>query len=394
MKIGINSTFRRFPPCGQGRYLTSLVTAVRCHDPSSQYIEMGPPLLGYAGRVRKSLGEAWWELVSISWVAKKHKLDLLHNPYWTAPLLPYPKTVVTVHDVVPILPGFELYRRGWPSKVYYDLISRTLRSAGAIIADTNAAADDIRRVVEPNYRRLHIIPLAPEDRFRETQRQTEVEDVCRRFGLNLPYVIYVASGFDFRKNLRRTIEAFEIAAAATHTRWSLVIVGDLRSTEYPASDDLRPFVAERKLTELVKFTGYVSDEDMPKLYQGASISLCSSIYEGGGLSMMEAMASGKAVIASDLKTLREIIGDAALFVDPFNPGSIAKALRTLLEDPRWREELGQHARKRACSIRGNGRPKTLLKCIVKSQAIVRKVVIPGEMLCNGIHILTLKHMIF
>ncbi len=350
MKIGINSTFRRFTACGHGRYLIGLLSALRSIDSPYQFVEYAPPvseLWNYA-RVRKTLAEARWELLDVSVIAAQHRIDILHNPYWTSPLLPFPRVVVTVHDVVPILPIFTAYRRNIKSWAYYQLISQTTRFASAVIADTQAAASDIQKFLGIDPRKVHVIPLAADQRFYSNRDVTTINRFCQQFGIDRPYILYVASGFDYRKNIFRTIEAFQKASSTFKSKnVMLVIAGDLRNLEYPASDDPRPLVAEKKLNDVVKFTGYIRDEDMPSLYQGADLCVFPSLYEGGGLAMLEAMVSGRAVLASDVPTLREMAGEAVEFVDPTNPDQIAIKMQQLMLDHGLRDELGQKAKERS-----------------------------------------------
>lgn len=344
MKVGINNNFRRFTACGQGRYFLGLLTALRYVDRSTEYVEIGPPdgETELEGRVRKSFREAGWEILGATLDAYRQRIDLLHNPYWTSPLFPLPRTVVTVHDIVPVMPGFEMYCQNLRSWAYYRLMSYTTRHASAIIADTRAAADDIQATLGISGRKIHVIPLAPDPSFGPATDGIAVERLRKEFGIDCPYVLYVASGFDYRKNIARTIEAFKSASTTFDSKTMLVITGDLRNLEYPASVESRGIIAKRE-NGIIKFTGYVRDESMPALYNGADLCIFPSLYEGGGLAMLEAMASGKPILASDLPTLRELAGDAAEFVDPHDPQQIAEGLVRLLSSPQRRRELGHKA---------------------------------------------------
>ncbi len=350
MKVGINNTFRHFTACGQGQYLIELLKALPLVDNTIQYVEVGPNLshLDLLGRVRKSKKEAFWELVGASFEAFRRGLDIIHNPYWAAPLLPnFPKVVVTVHDVVPLLPGFEMYRMQFRSKAYYKLMSLTTKYATAIIADSKVAAGDIRKYLGVTPSKIHVVPLAPAAKYSQTIEDDSVEKFCASFGLQRPYILYVASGFDHRKNVIRLIEAYENALPRFSLSINLVITGDLRNAEYPASNEVRELLYHHGLDDRVRFTGFVSGDDMPSLYRGAHICVFPSLYEGGGLAMLEAMASGRALLVSSFGALPELAGDAAIFVDPTQLQAITDGLVQLVNDRRLCEELGSRASARS-----------------------------------------------
>ena len=151
---------------------------LQIEDAAIRLAPRGPDL---RERIMKPKLEALWEL-SRSVATNRNQVDLVHNPYWTAPLWKTRPLVVTVHDVVPILPqpGFDVYQGGLRSKAYYRLISYGTRRANRIIADSAAAASDIVELLNVSSSRVEVVYLAPDARFFEVPDPDVAGEVPRR----------------------------------------------------------------------------------------------------------------------------------------------------------------------------------------------------------------------
>jgi glycosyltransferase involved in cell wall biosynthesis len=140
-----------------------------------------------------------------------------------------------------------------------------------------------------------------------------------------------------RKNLLRLLEAYQEVRKWSQS-WRLVIVG---ARNYWKSSPVAQKVKDLGLEGQVKFTGYIPDEDLPALYNGADLFCFPSLYEGFGLPVLEAMACGTPVVTANSSSLPEVAGEAALLVDPYIVTELAAAMRRVLEDPALAEDLRQ-----------------------------------------------------
>jgi glycosyltransferase involved in cell wall biosynthesis len=137
------------------------------------------------------------------------------------------------------------------------------------------------------------------------------------------------------KNLERLIEAFHLLRRNGHDTVKLLIIGD----EISKYATLRRAVHRYKLHKHVRFFGFVPDKTLAVLYRLAGVFVFPSLYEGFGLPPLEAMASGTPVITSNVSSLPEVVGDAALLIDPYEPTAIAHAMHRVLTEPALREDL-------------------------------------------------------
>jgi glycosyltransferase involved in cell wall biosynthesis len=167
--------------------------------------------------------------------------------------------------------------------------------------------------------------------------------VRERYQLNHQFVLYVGN-IKPHKNLVRLIEAFdELRRTGVGEDLKLLIIGD-EISKLPA---LRRAVHKHKLHKHVRFLGYQADDTLAILYRLASVFVFPSLYEGFGLPPLEAMASGTPVVTSNVSSLPEVTGGAAVLVDPYDVDSIADGLRRVLTDPQLAAEMRRKGLERA-----------------------------------------------
>jgi glycosyltransferase involved in cell wall biosynthesis len=177
-----------------------------------------------------------------------------------------------------------------------------------------------------------VTPYAADPIYRPMDREAARRAVAERFGLRGPFVLAVGV-LQPRKNLPRLIRAFgRVAREAPH---ALALVGKPGW----AHEELKRAVAASGLGSRVKFTGYVPDADLPVLYNAAELFVYPSLYEGFGLPPLEAMACGTPVVTANVTSLPEVVGDAALAVDPTDELALADAIGRALTDEALRERL-------------------------------------------------------
>jgi glycosyltransferase involved in cell wall biosynthesis len=209
---------------------------------------------------------------------------------------------------------------------------------------SEASKRDILRYFRMPERQIEVIYNAIDDRFWGQPDAAEISRVGERYRLNDPFVLY-AGNIKPHKNLERLIEAFHLMRQdSSHlANVQLLIIGD----EISKYATLRRAVHRHKLHKHVRFFGFVSDQTLAALYRLANVFVFPSLYEGFGLPPLEAMASGTPVITSNVSSLPEVVGDAALMIDPYDPAAIADAMRRVLETPELREELQRKGLARA-----------------------------------------------
>ncbi|MFH1484829.1 MAG: glycosyltransferase family 1 protein [Chloroflexota bacterium] len=352
MRVGISGTFLDKPMTGSGQYVRNLLRELSGIDdvemtvfcPSGTAFDEARAMLQDAAHVKApslvhvktpfqgNLGKVWFEQFGLPQSCRAEKVDLLHVPYFGSPLRPPCPTVVTVHDLISmVLPRYRSSIHIW---AYVALVSAAARKANVVIADSQYTKGDIVRLLRIPEQRILAVPLACEKRFHPISDVESVEAVRRKYGLPDSFVLYVG-GLDWRKNVPTLIQAF----AAAESNWQLAIAGEPyggRGTLFP---NLLEVARRCGIERRVKFLGLVAEEDKPALYSVAGLFVFPSVYEGFGLTPLEAMACGAPVLCSNATSLPEVVGDAAVVFDPNDEKGLTAALDSLFSDDARREEL-------------------------------------------------------
>jgi glycosyltransferase involved in cell wall biosynthesis len=219
-----------------------------------------------------------------------------------------------------------------------------LRRVDAIITDSECSQRDIAHYLQVPKEKITVTMLAAARHFRVLS-QAESAPALARAGVAPPYILYVGS-LEPRKNLLRLLEAYRLVREWS-PRWGLVIVGARNAWK---STPVAAAVERYGLQDNVTFTGYVPDEDLPALYNGAGLFCFPSLYEGFGLPVLEAMACGAPVVTSNTSSLPEVAGEAALLVDPYDVEAIAAAMQRVLSEPELAEDLRRRGLARAAEF--------------------------------------------
>jgi len=271
---------------------------------------------------------------------------LYHSPYYLMPYRSGLPSVVTTHDLIPLLyPGYFSLRE----RLLFRLTTwMALRCVGQVIAVSSQTKNDLQRYFHLPDERISVIPEAPGSLFRPPASPA-LAATRRRYNLPARYALYFGSNKP-HKNLVRLIDAWATVAGrdpdVSAGRCPLVIGGHW-DARYPEARDRAEAL---ELGQRVRFIGPVAEEDLPALYGGATLFVFPSLYEGFGLPLLEAMACGTPVVCSDRSSLPEVAGDAALLVDPVDVAALADALLRLLEDTALREHLTERAIARAATF--------------------------------------------
>ena len=354
LRIGFDALFLEQPKTGAGRYATNLWRQFRdrfepdhltllapadasdhrtSEDESYATVVGGPPL---RGKVRK----LWWEQTGLPMAvrAANPPVDLVHVPHFAAPAVKTVPYVVTIHDLIPIV--VPEYAGSRAMRAYMRLVSRTASRAAMILTDSAYSRHEIVRVLDVPGERIRAIPLATDERFSpasSAEDREHIEQVKIRYGIRRAYIINTG-GLDVRKNVASIIKGFALACSVSRVEYDLVIVGRAHTGNERMYPPLNRLVRRLGLGDRVKFVGAVDDDEFVTLYRGAEFFVYASTYEGFGLTPLEAMACGTAVVSTDNTSLAEVVGDAGLTVEP-TPRGIASGIVTLANSADLRAEF-------------------------------------------------------
>jgi len=343
MALDIVIDGRRVRDFGIGTYIRSLVLALGRVDAANHFtVVTGPSevrtwgplpdnvrLVTYAGDDHAYADHALFPLF-----LRRFKADLVHIPLNRVPLLMPLPYVVTIHDMVNLF-----YNESRISGLHMSLrryrFRRGLLRASRVIAVSEATKRDVENLLGVPSSHITRVYNAPDPAFLDRDRagcDEERRRMMERYQIDRPFLLY-AGAIRHHKNVPRLVEAFAVLREqlATHPVYSdlrLVIIGDTIS-EYPA---MRQAVMKSKVEHAVRFLGFVPFETLRCFYESAAAFVFPSRHEGFGLPPLEAMACGTPVVTSNVSSLPEVAGDAAMLVNPGNVFDIVRGIRDVLID--------------------------------------------------------------
>ncbi|MEQ1574797.1 MAG: glycosyltransferase family 1 protein [Vicinamibacterales bacterium] len=334
MKVAIDA--RKLHDFGIGTYIRNLLRHLARIDRESEYVLLCAEAdIGVAARlgpnfravVEPSPNYSLQEQFHVPWVLRRERPDVFHAPHYVLPPAVPCRSVVTIHDCIHLM--FPQYL---PNRMAYAYARAAMWSAAKrsdrILTVSEASKRDILRFFNVPPQKIEVVHNAIDERFWTEPPAEDVARVRERYQLDHSFVLYVGN-IKPHKNLVRLIEAFDRLRKGGFDDLKLLIIGD-EISKLPA---LRRAVHSHKLHKDVRFLGYVRDDMLAILYRLASVFVFPSLYEGFGLPALEAMACGTPVVASNVSSLPEVTGDAALLVDPYDVTAIAGGIRRVLTEP-------------------------------------------------------------
>mgnify|MGYP005809947895 CR=1 FL=1 len=355
MKIAID--VRHITDFGVGTYIRNVLRSLVRLDHENLYFLIGDP-----ERVRE-IGElppnfqvvplghaehALGEYLGFRRALRQNGCELVHVPHLLSvpQYLPCPY-VVTVHDLLDYM-----YRAsngsGWRRMMHFSFTKRVLHHAARIFAVSQFTKNDIERLFGVASSQIEVVYNAIDDRFRLGHAtDADRQFIAERYQVNYPFLLY-AGRISPHKNIGRIIEAYsllktELEKEGKYTDLKLIIIGDQLS----AHPDLRRTVIKSGVQNDVRFLGFVPIDVLRIFYDAAKIFVFPSLYEGFGLPPLEAMAHGTPVVTSNTSSLPEVVGNAAVLVNPENVFDIMRALHRVLLDQPLRERLKQRGYEQA-----------------------------------------------
>jgi glycosyltransferase involved in cell wall biosynthesis len=289
---------------------------------------------------------SWQEQLFFPFILKREKLDLVHFPHFNVPIFSTIPFVVTIHDL--ILTRFPSRRASmlptafyWFKQAAYRLVIRAAVSrAKAIITVSNFTRQDIIAQFGAKPEKLFVTYEGVADLNKiQSGNSAKREAALSRYGITAPFLLYVGNAYP-HKNLESLLSVFSVLRSR-HPDLSLVMVGkeDYFYRRVKAKAVNLGLWSEEDSSLGVVFPGYVPDEDLREFYTKALFYVFPSFYEGFGLPPLEAMAHSCPVASSNQASLPEIIGDAALYFNPYDEEEMTRKLESFIADENFRQEL-------------------------------------------------------
>jgi glycosyltransferase involved in cell wall biosynthesis len=262
--------------------------------------------------------------------------DVVHMPLNQVPwLIPKPY-VVTIHDMSSFLFGD---MTGFRENLRLYRFRRGLLGADRVIAVSAATRRDVQNVLAIRPERIRQVYSAPDPRFLNRSNPKDQNQLLERYQIHYPFLLY-AGRIRPHKNIPRLIEAFavvrgELEHHPEYRELRLLIIGD----EISKHPEVRRATVQTRTQQVVRFLGFVPFETLKTFYSAASAFVFPSLYEGFGLPPLESMATGTPVVTSSVSSLPEVVGNAAMVVNPENVFDIARGIRDVLLDEDLRQRL-------------------------------------------------------
>jgi glycosyltransferase involved in cell wall biosynthesis len=346
--IGIDT--RKVRDFGIGTYIRNLVRSLGELDRENRYVLIahrdGRDALGdlpdnFEVALEPSAVYSLRELVALSLKIRRLGLDLYHSTHYVLPAVLPCRVVATIHDIIHVL-----YPDYLPSRLALlyaqRMIRRTLSRADRVLTVSHNTKADLMDYFGVDGEKIDVVYNGVEDAFRRRLPEAEIERRLAEFGLRRPYLLFVGNPKP-HKNLDNVIKAFALARRLKPFAAPLVCVGARQGAEFK----FRQRAEQLGVGDSVILLGKVEQEALPALYQGADLFVYPTLYEGFGLPVVEAMASGVAVVTSNTSALKEIAEGYAYLVDPLDVEGMGEAIAHCTSDPERRESLARLGSRRA-----------------------------------------------
>ncbi len=355
VKIAID--IRRMTEFGVGTYIRNVVRTLGRVDHEHTYFLIGPPpkineigplppnfqTVPLLAPERSVKGYREFRIA-----LKRLDCDLVHIPnLFSVPrFLPCPY-VMTVHDLLEHMSRARQQTGFWGAW-HLQMTKRVLRGAARVFAVSNFTRTEIEKLFDIPTSRIEVVYNAIDERFLHGHANlADRQLIAQRYQVNYPFLLY-AGRISPHKNVVRMIEAFsalktELEKDQLYPDLKLIIIGD----DVSGNPDLRRTVVRSGVQNDVRFLGFIPIEVLRIFYDEAKIFVFPSLYEGFGLPPLEAMAHGTPVVTSNVSSLPEVVGNAAVLVNPENVFEIMRALHRVLTDQALRVRMKERGYKQA-----------------------------------------------
>jgi glycosyltransferase involved in cell wall biosynthesis len=294
---------------------------------------------------------AFWEQIGLQYVARRLRVDVLYSPYHALPIYPPSRSVVTIHDLIPLS---EPEYHGSPlAHGYFRLTCFAARQAAAVITDSEFSASEIERLLHIPRERIYIVPLGVESHFTPIDDPQALARARTRLSLPETYLLYVG-GADARKNIDVLLRALALvrdgALGDVHLPTLVIAANAADAGSTPWHPDWRAQAQALGLSREIHWVDRIAEEDLPAVYRGATAFCFPSRIEGFGLTPLEALSCGTPVLCANTSSLPEVVGDAGLLLPAEDTPAWARAMVQVSEDAVLRRRLGEAGVRRAADF--------------------------------------------
>ncbi|MCL5407564.1 MAG: glycosyltransferase family 4 protein [Patescibacteria group bacterium] len=379
MNIGIDANCLIFERAGVGKYTQNLIKNLLKIDRKNQYFLYFSFLRHRAKREKiiqdflkpkpknvtykiLPIPARWYEFLTVTGFPVKKliydEIDVFFAPYASGiPKNGFQNSVVTVHDLVFL--RFPEHRGKKLTNYYLKRHKIAVQNSKKIIVPSIATKNDLQEFLKVEPGKIQIIYEAADERFRKIKNNAIVNRIVGRyFDPKLKYILSVGT-LEPRKNLKTLVAAYAILPYTLRQEYKLVLVG----AKGWNNSELYQSIKNLNLKDDVIFTGFVLDEDLPYIYNKASVFVYPALYEGFGLPPLEAMACGIPVIVSNDSSLPEVVGSSAILLDEKNEEEIAQAIKEVILKEKLRQKLATRGLEQAKKFSWEKAAKESLKVL-------------------------------
>lgn len=348
MRIGIDARLVFYNRAGIGQYIIQLTEALTGLEPAEdtflllQSRKDKGSIVNSNGFLRRSLwtpSHNRFEQVALSFEVSRLGLDLLHSPDFIPPFNRNYKSVITIHDLAFLLYPHFLTKE---SARYYGQIDQAWRKTDHIIAVSEATKHDCIKMLGVPEKKMTVIHEAANPIYRSLPSDEARQVVKTKYKLDQDFILFVST-IEPRKNLPGLLQAYR-RLRDNYKRDELLVLAGSKGWLW---EEVYETVTRLNLEKHVVFLGRVPSEDLVYLYNASRLLVHPSFYEGFGLTPLEAMTCGVPVVASNISSLPEVVGDAALLIDPHDIEGLTVAIWRVLTEKELRKDLICKGLKRA-----------------------------------------------
>lgn len=340
MRIAIDMTYPYKIKTGTRVYACNLLETMKKLNPRNEYILLTAPSFkrkDLLSKISNIIIDFGWRQIILPYKLKRQKVNVLHSPSFFAPWILSCSSVITIHDA-----SYLYYPQGYnPLWLFYFKHSVTLgmKRANKIIAVSKHTKKDILRNFTISAEKIEVIYEGVTQKFASIRNNAVKCRFRKKYKLDDEIILFV-SELNFRKNIPTLLNAYYLFknkhSEFKTTKYKLVLCGQ-KGKVFNAK--ILSQTEELNLKNDVIFLDHIPDDDLPLLYNVATLFIFPSLYEGFGLPPLEAMACGCPVIASNTSSLPEVIGEAGILVDPLDAQGFANAMNRITTDDSLRKEL-------------------------------------------------------
>lgn len=353
LRIGIDARELEGGRVGVGRYLMNLLKEWAEIAPENHYILFfmrnipndsllkkecfSKRLLQLPGLLQRNL---IWEQIYLPFSLREDTLDLFFSPSYTIPFLIKNKAIVTIHDI-----SYEVNPEWFPLResLIRRLFTRlSVKRAETIITVSEFSKNEIIKIYGLGDKSIRVIYEAPEGIFGPITDKDDINTFKKRYNTGDSFILYVGSIFN-RRPIDILIKAFS-RVVKENNGLRLIIIGENRTRP---RKDINSLIDSLGIKDSVILLDYVSDSELSLFYKAAIIFIYPSFYEGFGLPVLEAMASGTPVIVPSLASFPEVVGDCGIFLEHLDKDEMTTAILKLIRDESLRNEFSKRGKERA-----------------------------------------------